>query len=120
MLVFAKQTATNYTTIVNTNASVAVFGGVVLWSNHQTTALAGTPVDGLHDVNEFLLILQGPVDLVVVSCPKINHDVLVPEEEHHRRWIIQLVHGVEVRNLGDVITAKFFIVSATPASTSSI
>ena len=81
---------------------VAVLGGVVLWSDHQTAAFPGAPVNSLHDVDELLLVLQGPVDLVVVSCPEIDHDVLVPEEEHHRRRVVQLVHGVEIRDLCDV------------------
>ena len=58
---------------------VTVLGGVVLGSDHQTTALPGTPVDRLHNVNELLLVLEGPVDLVVVSRPEIDHNVLVPE-----------------------------------------
>jgi methyl coenzyme M reductase subunit C len=81
---------------------VTVLGGVVLWSNHQTTAFPGAPVYGLHNVDELLLVLQGPVDLVVVSSPEINHDVLVPEEEHHCRRVVQLIHGVEIRDLCDV------------------
>jgi hypothetical protein len=49
-----------------------------------------------------LLVLHGPVDLVVVACAQIDHDVLVAEEEHDGAGIVQLVHLVEVRHLGDV------------------
>src|SRR6266540_3297122 len=84
------------------NALVTIFGGVVLWRIHLTMAFPGTPVDSLNNVNELLLVLQGPVDLVIVSCPKINQNVLIPEEEHHCRRIIQLIQGVEIRNPGDV------------------
>jgi len=28
--------------------------------------------------------------------------MLVPIEEHHRDWVIQLVHLVEIRHLGDI------------------
>ena len=36
------------------------------------------PVNGLHNVDHLLLVLHGPVDLVVVTSAKVNHDVLVP------------------------------------------
>merc|ERR1719422_878717 len=79
--------------------SVAVLGTVVLRGDHQTSALAGTSVDGLQDVNELLLVVHGPIDLVVVTGPQIYHHVLVPEEEHHSDRVVQLIHGVEVRDL---------------------
>jgi hypothetical protein len=49
-----------------------------------------------------LLVLHGPVDLVVVAGAQIDHDVLVAEEEHDGAGIVELVHLVEVRHLGDV------------------
>jgi len=88
-----------YTSIANKNGLVTVLGGVVLWSNHQTTALPSTPIPSLYNVNKLMLVLQGPIDLIVVSCPKINHDALASEEEHHCRLIIQFIQGVKVRNL---------------------
>ena len=45
---------------------------------------------------EYLLVLHGPVDLVVVSGAEIDHHVLVPEEEHDRARVVQLVHLVEI------------------------
>jgi len=75
--------ARTYTSIANKNGLVTVLGGIVLWSNHQITALPGTPIPSLYNVNKLMLVLQGPIDLIVVSCPKINHDALVSEEEHH-------------------------------------
>ena len=56
----------------------------------------------LDNVDEFLLVGHWPVDLVVVSGPKINHYVLVSVEKHNRRGVVQLVHGIEVGNLCDV------------------
>jgi len=75
--------ARTYTSIANKNGLVTVLGGIVLWSNHQITALPGTPIPSLYNVNKLMLVLQGPIDLIVVSCTKINHDALVSEEEHH-------------------------------------
>lgn len=37
---------------------------------------SGAPVDGLDDVDELLLLLKRPVDLVIVTSPQIDHDVL--------------------------------------------
>ena len=44
----------------------------------------------------YLLVFHGPVDLVVVAGAEVDHHVLVPEEEHHRARVVQLVHLVEV------------------------
>lgn len=82
--------------------SVAILGGVVLGGDNETASFSGAPVDGLHNVHHLLLVLQGPVDLVVVASAQINHDVLVSEEEHHCARVVQLVHLVEVRHLRDV------------------
>jgi hypothetical protein len=81
---------------------VSIFGRVVLGGHNQTPALSGSPVDRLYDINHLLLVLHGPVDLVVVSGAQINHDVLVPKEEHASARVIQLVHLVEVGDLGYV------------------
>ena len=54
------------------------------------------------NVDQFLAIREGPVDLVVVTSPQIDHNVLVTEEKHHRTWIVQFVHGSEVGHFGDV------------------
>jgi hypothetical protein len=40
--------------------------------------------------------------LVVVACAEIDHDVLVPEEEHDCAWVVQLIHGIEVWHLRDI------------------
>ena len=66
----------------SSSSLVAVFGGVVLGRDDETAALAGAAVDGLDDVDHLLLVLDGPVDLVVVARAQINHHVLVAEEEH--------------------------------------
>ena len=48
-------------------------------------------VDGFHEIDELLSVGQRPVDLVVVSGAKIDHDVLVAEKIHHRARIVELV-----------------------------
>ena len=83
-------------------ALVTVLGGVVLRSNHQTTTFPCPTVDCLNNVNELLLVLESPVNLVVISSAKINHNVLISEEEHDCGWVIELVHSVEIRHLSDV------------------
>ncbi len=54
------------------------------------------------NVNQFLAVRQGPVDLVVVTRPQIDHDVLVAKEKHHRAWIVQFIHGSEVGHFSNV------------------
>lgn len=70
---------------------VPVLGGVIFWRHHQTPTLSCSSVDGLYDVDHFLLVLQGPIDFVIVSSAQIDHDVFVAEEEHHGAGIVQLV-----------------------------
>ena len=82
--------------------SIFIFGGVVLGRNDQTTTFACSSVHRLNNIYEFLFVCQGPVDLVVVTRPKIDHDVLVSEEEHDSARIVQLVHSIEIRHLRDV------------------
>ena len=56
--------------------------------------------------------MNGPVDLVVVTGSQIDHNVLVSEEEHHRAWVVQLVHLVEVWYLGNINQVKASEVAA--------
>ncbi|KAF9599110.1 hypothetical protein IFM89_035389 [Coptis chinensis] len=63
---------------------ITILGGVVFWSNHQTTTFPGSRINSLDNVNELLLIFESPIDLVVVSSAKINHNVLVTEREHEQ------------------------------------
>lgn len=72
---------------------------IVLRADYQTSALLGAPEHSLKDVDELLLIVQHPVQFVVVSGTEIAHYVLVAEEEHDGAGVVQLVHGVEIRDL---------------------
>lgn len=78
---------------------VSVLCGIVFGGDYKTSAFPGATIDRLHDVNHFLFVLQRPVDLVVVAGAQIYHYVLVPEEEHYRTGIVQLVHFIEVGHL---------------------
>jgi hypothetical protein len=78
---------------------VSVSGRVILGTHNQTSTLLGSSVDGLDDINQLLLVLQNPVQLVVVSCSEITHHVFVAEEEHDGHGIVELVHLVEIGDL---------------------
>jgi hypothetical protein len=80
-------------------ALVSVFRRVIFGRHHETSSLACPSVDDFDDVRNLLLAVQGPVDLVVVTSPKVDHDVLVSKKKHYGARIVQLVHGVEIRNL---------------------
>lgn len=77
-------------------------GRVILRAHDETTSLLCSPIDGLEDIDKLLLILQHPLDFVVVTSTQIDHHVLVAEEEHERTRIVEFVHLVEVGNLVDV------------------
>jgi hypothetical protein len=90
---------------------VSVSGRVILGTHDQTSTLLCTSVDGLDDINQLLLILQDPVQLVIVSRSEITHHVFVAEEEHDGHGIVELVHLVEVGDLvqiADVDDGKVF------------
>ena len=76
--------------------SIFVLRRVVLRRNDQTLAFASPSIDYLQYVDELLLVFQSPYHLIVVSCPKVHHDVPVSEKEHHSASVIQFVHRVEV------------------------
>lgn len=75
---------------------------VILWADDQTTALLGSFVHRLQDIDELLLVLQHPVELVIVSRSEIAHHVFIAEEEHDGHGVVEFVHGVEVGHLVDV------------------
>ena len=79
--------------------SVSVLGRIIFGGYDKTAAFARTSVHSFYDVDEFLLVLNGPVYFVVVTRSQVNHYVFVSVEEHDSAWIIELVHFVEVRNL---------------------
>lgn len=70
---------------------VAIFCGIILRANNQTTALTSTPIHRFNDINHFLFVFQWPIDFIVVTRSQINHNVLVPEKEHNGARIVQLV-----------------------------
>ena len=65
------------------HASVSILGRVVLGRDDEATTLPRAAVDGLDDVDDLLFIRYGPVDLVVVACAKIDHDVLRAHDSKH-------------------------------------
>lgn len=95
--VFSEPKAMHLLSLVSSLVSVS--GRVVLWTHDQTSAFLGSSVDGLDDIDQLLLVLQHPVQLVVVSGSEIAHHVFVAEEEHDGHGIVQLVHLVEVGHL---------------------
>ena len=76
--------------------SVSVFCRVIFWGNDKTATFASSSVDSFYDINELLLVLNGPVDFVVVTCSQVNHYVLVSVKEHYCAGVVQFVHLVEV------------------------
>ncbi|RBQ85615.1 hypothetical protein VDGD_20821 [Verticillium dahliae] len=75
---------------------------VILGTDDETPALLGAAVDRLDNVNELLLVLENPVELVVVAGAKVDHHVLVAEEEHDGAGVVELVELIEVGDLVNV------------------
>jgi uncharacterized 2Fe-2S/4Fe-4S cluster protein (DUF4445 family) len=79
--------------------SVSVSRGVILRRDDQTASLLRAFVNRFDDVNQFLLVLENPVEFVVVTGAEITHHVFVSEKEHNRNWVVEFVHLLEVGNL---------------------
>ncbi len=69
---------------------VSVARRVVLGADDQTAALFRAAVHRLDDVDELLLVLEDPVELVVVAGAKVDHHVFVAKEEHDCARIVEL------------------------------
>lgn len=82
--------------------SVAVLRTVVLRRYDQSSSFPCSAINSFDYVNHLLLVVEGPIDLVIVTGAQVHHDVLVPEEEHHSAGIVQLVHGVKVWHFRDI------------------
>ena len=81
---------------------VAVSGGIVFWRNNETSAFLCAFVDCLDDVDEFLLVLEDPVEFVVVAGAEVTHHVFVAKEEHESDRVVEFVHLLEVGDLVEV------------------
>jgi hypothetical protein len=76
-------------------------------THDETAPFLSTLVDGFNNVDQLLLILKHPVQLVVVTRAEIAHHMLVPPEEHDRHGIEKFVHGVEFRYLVNVAEVDY-------------
>lgn len=98
--------------------SSPVYDAPTFRANDKTPPLLRALVDRLDDIDQLLLVLEDPIELVVVARPEIAHHVLVAVEEHdcHRvlgllaaslarggkRTHKKLVHSVELGDFVDV------------------
>ena len=81
---------------------VAIFGGIIFWGNYETTSLLCATVHGFDYVNHLLLIVERPIDLVVVPSAEVDHDMFITKKEHDCTGIVQLIHGVEIWYFRDI------------------
>ena len=52
---------------------IAVSGGIIFGTDHQTPPLLRALIYRLNDVYQFLLIFQNPVELIIIASSKIAH-----------------------------------------------
>lgn len=48
------------------------------------------------------LVIEVPIDFIIVSRSEVHHDMLVAKEKHGGARIKQLVHDVEIRHLANI------------------
>ena len=82
------------------------------WTDDQASPFLRPTVNCFDDVNKFLLVLQYPVQFVIISCSKITHHVFISEEEHEGYSIVKFIHLLEIRYLVEVadILIKLLVV----------
>lgn len=80
---------------------VFILGGIIFGTYNQSSSLACASVNCLNNIDHFLLVIEGPIDLVVVARTKINHDVSVTKEKHDRAGIVQLIPKTEQIQIRD-------------------
>ena len=89
---------------------------VTFWADHKTPSFLSAFVDGLNYIDELLLILENPVELVIITSTEIAHldrilallpelnrgctyHVLVAEKKHQGDRIVKFVHLFKVWDL---------------------
>ena len=78
---------------------ISISRRVIFRRNDETSALLCAFVDRFYDIDQLLFVLQDPIHFVIVSGAEITHHVFIPEEEHERHRVVQLVHLVEIFDL---------------------
>ena len=82
--------------------SIFVMRRVILRTHDQTSSFLCTSIDDLDDIYQVLLVIDVKIELVVISSAEITHHMFIPPEEHDCTYVVELVHLVEVLNLGVV------------------
>lgn len=107
---------------------VPVAGTVIFGTDHQTATFPRAAEDSLQNIDELLFILKNPVQLhkdvsdgyhemdeqcwsqshlVIVTSAKVDHHVLIAEEEHDSAGIVQLIHDVEIGHLRFALASSY-------------
>jgi hypothetical protein len=73
----------------NTEQSISVACRIVLWADNETSSFLCTLVNGFNDVYQLLLVLQYPIQFVVIAGAEIAHHVFISEEEHESDCVVK-------------------------------
>lgn len=92
---------------MHTPRSVPIARTVVLRTDDQTSTLFRALVDSFQDVDNLLLIFQNPIQLIIVSRPKITHHVFISKEEHDGARVVELVHLLEIGHLVQIAEVNY-------------
>ena len=69
--------------------SISISRRVIFRADHQSTPFFGSTVNGLDNVDKFLLILEHPIQLIIIPSSKIAHHMLVSKEKHQGYRVVQ-------------------------------
>lgn len=72
---------------------------ITLGTNNQPPPLLCPTIYRFNDINQLLLILQHPVQLIIVARAEIAHHMLIAKKEHERHRVVELIHLFKIRHL---------------------
>jgi hypothetical protein len=70
-------------------SSIPISRRVIFRADHQSTPFFGSTINGLDNVDKFLLVLKHPIQLIIIPSSKIAHHMLVSKEKHDCYRVVQ-------------------------------
>ena len=94
--------SSNNTQPTPSRSLILILGTIILWRNDQTSPFLCASIHSLNNIDHLLLILQSPVNLIIITGPQIDHDMFIPEKEHDCARIVKFIHLVEIGYFVDI------------------
>jgi hypothetical protein len=78
------------TSLSASDLSIPVPSRIVLWTDNKASSFLCTLVDCFDDINQLLLVLEYPVQLVVIPSTEVTHHMFIAKKKHQGNGVVQL------------------------------